>query len=78
MRDTEAENDLRQLQEAVFCGDADVERLNDSVADYIGNRNSKLYIKTAAKRKIIYWACGIYVAIIAYGKYHYLLPWHIS
>ena len=47
----------------------------ENVLDYIGNRNSKLYIKTTTKRKIIYWACGIYVFIIAYGKYHYLLPW---
>ena len=78
MRDHEAEKDLRQLQEAVFSGDVEVERLNDSVADYIGNRNSRMYLQTATKRKVIYWVCGIYVVIVAYGKYHYLLPWHVS
>ena len=77
-RDKEAENDLRDMQEAVFAGNIPVDDFNDSVSDYIGSRDSKLYLKTATRRKFVYVVCGLYVAIIAYGQFHYLLPWHIS
>ena len=30
------------------------------------------------KRKIVWIACTLYVLIIAYGKFHYLLPWHVA
>lgn len=78
MRDKEAERDLREMQEMVFAGNMKVERLNDAVADYIGSRDSKVYIKRATRSKVIIGLCTIYVAIIAYGRFHYLLPWHVS
>jgi hypothetical protein len=78
MRDKDAGNDLRDMQEAVFAGNVKVEKYTNAIADYVGTRDSKLYLRTKTRRVIIYVACFMYVAIIAYGKFHYLLPWHVG